>query len=100
MTKRIKKGFHKQWNWSDFTPERQPGLFYSRRFIAMLLYGANDNERKFYKGHIAMCVDKGHTQLAFYVNLHRSVIGPSATLTGRHRPDIDLRRMLTGHKII
>ena len=35
-------------------------------------------------------------QLAFYVNLHRAVIGPSATLTGRWRPDIDLRRMLTG----
>ena len=39
---------------------------------------------------------QGHTQLAFYVNLHRAVIGPSATLTGRWRPDIDLRRMLTG----
>ena len=38
------------------------------------------------------------TQLAFYVNLHRAVIGPSATLTGRWRPDIDLRRMLTGKK--
>ena len=37
------------------------------------------------------------TQLAFYVNLHRTVIGPSATLTGRWRPDIDLRRMLTGY---
>ena len=37
-----------------------------------------------------------HSQLAFYVNLHRAVIGPSATLTGRWRPDIDLRRMLTG----
>ena len=37
------------------------------------------------------------TQLAFYVNLHRAVIGPSATLTGRWRPDIDLRRMLTGY---
>ena len=36
------------------------------------------------------------TQVAFYVNLHRAVIGPSATLTGRWRPDIDLRRMLTG----
>ena len=36
------------------------------------------------------------TQLAFYVNLHRAVIGPSATLTGRWRPDIDLRWMLTG----
>ena len=35
-------------------------------------------------------------QLAFYVNLHRAVIGPSATLTGRWRPDKDLRRMLTG----
>ena len=35
------------------------------------------------------------TQLAFYVNLHRAVIGPSATLAGRWRPDIDLRRMLT-----
>ena len=35
-------------------------------------------------------------QLAFYVNLYRAVIGPSATLTGRWRPDIDLRRMLTG----
>ena len=39
------------------------------------------------------------TQLAFYVNLHRAVIGPSATLTGRWRPDIDLRRMLTGYTI-
>ena len=36
------------------------------------------------------------SQLAFYVNLHRAVIGPSATLTGRWRPDIDLRRMQTG----
>ena len=36
------------------------------------------------------------SQLAFYVNLHRAVIGPSATLTGRWRPDIDLRGMLTG----
>ena len=36
------------------------------------------------------------SQLAFYVNLHRAVIGPSATLTGWWRPDIDLRRMLTG----
>ena len=40
--------------------------------------------------------EKIYTQLAFYVNLHRAVIGPSATLTGRWRPDIDLRRMLTG----
>ena len=40
-----------------------------------------------------------YTQLAFYVNLHRAVIGPSATLTGRWRPDIDLRRMLTGYSI-
>ena len=42
-------------------------------------------------------ITKTTTQLAFYVNLHRAVIGPSATLTGRWRPDIDLRRMLTGH---
>ena len=41
---------------------------------------------------------KGRTQLAFYVNLHRAIIGPSATLTGRWRPDIDLRRMLPGYK--
>ena len=42
--------------------------------------------------------DRRHkaSQLAFYVNLYRAVIGPSATLTGRWRPDIDLRRMLTG----
>ena len=38
-------------------------------------------------------------QVAFYVNLHRAVIGPSATLTGRWRPDIDLRRLLTGTKL-
>ena len=37
-------------------------------------------------------------QSAFYVNLYRAVIGPSATLTGRWRPDIDLRRMLAGRK--
>ena len=42
----------------------------------------------------------GFTQLAFYVNLHRAVSGPSATLTGRWRPDIDLRRMLTGYLMI
>ena len=36
------------------------------------------------------------SQLAFYVNLHWAIIGPSATLTGGWRPDIDLRRMLTG----
>ena len=34
--------------------------------------------------------------VAWSLNLHRAVIGPSATLTGRWRPDIDLRRMLTG----
>ena len=28
------------------------------------------------------------------------VIGPSATLTGRWRPDIDLRRMLTGSMLL
>ena len=38
----------------------------------------------------------GTAQLAFYVNPHWAVIGPSATLTGRLRPDIDLCRMLTG----
>ena len=26
---------------------------------------------------------QGQTQLAFYINLQRAVIGPSATLTGR-----------------
>ena len=36
------------------------------------------------------------SQSAFYVNLYRAVIGPSATLTGRWRPDVDLRRMLAG----
>ena len=41
-----------------------------------------------------------YTQLAFYVNLHRAVIGPSATLTGRWRSDIDLRRMLTGYVLV
>ena len=35
-------------------------------------------------------------QSAFSVNLYRAVIGPSATLTGRWRPDIDLRRKLAG----
>ena len=39
-------------------------------------------------------------QLAFYVNLHRAVTGPSATLTGRWRPDIDLCRMLTGWVLV
>ena len=36
------------------------------------------------------------TQLAFFINLQRAVRGPSATLTGRERPAIDLYRMLTG----
>ena len=36
------------------------------------------------------------TQLAFFINLQRAVIGPSATLTGRWRPAVDLYRMLTG----
>ena len=35
-------------------------------------------------------------QSAFYVNLYRAVIGPSGYLTGRWRPDVDLRRMLAG----
>ena len=39
-------------------------------------------------------------QLAFYVNLHRAVTGPSATLTGRWPPDIDLCRMLTGWVLV
>ena len=52
----------------------------------------------FYKinGQSHCAYKKGLPQLAFYVNLHRAVIDPSATLTGRWRPDIDLRRMLTG----
>ena len=36
------------------------------------------------------------TQLAFYINLQRAVIGPLATPTGRERPAIDLCSMLTG----
>ena len=40
------------------------------------------------------CVLAIGPQSAFYINLHRAVIGPSATLTGRWRPDVDLRRML------
>ena len=35
-------------------------------------------------------------QLAFFINLQPSVIGPSAILTGRERPAIDLCKMLTG----
>ena len=46
--------------------------------------------------HVKKNCFQATSQLAFYVNLHRAVIGPSATLTGRWRPDIDLRRMLTG----
>ena len=40
---------------------------------------------------------KQTTQLAFFINLQRAVIGPSATLTGRQRPAIDLCRMLIGY---
>ena len=36
------------------------------------------------------------SQSAFYVYLYRAVIGPSGQLTGRWRPDVDLRRMLAG----
>ena len=50
--------------------------------------------------HIYFFFHKGQaiapSQLAIFVNLHRVVIGPSAILTGRWRPDIDLHRMLTG----
>ena len=63
MTIRIKRGFHKQWNWSDFTPQRQPGLRYSRRFISVLFTALMNSERKFHKGRIALCLDKGHTIL-------------------------------------
>ena len=38
----------------------------------------------------------GVSQSAFYVNLYRAVIGPSGYVTGRWRPDVDLRRMLAG----
>ena len=77
--------------------------------------GIRDNKSRLYvqpclmghlcRLHFLICseffVSKGnrfdvYSQLVFYVNLHRAVIGPSATLTGRWRPDIDLRRMLTG----
>ena len=74
MIQLIKRGFHKQWNWSDFTPQQQPGLWYSRRVIAMLFTALMNNERKFHKalmnnerkfhkGHIAMYLDKAHTRL-------------------------------------
>ena len=36
------------------------------------------------------------SHLAFFINLQRVVIGPSATLTGRLRPAINSCRMLTG----
>ena len=48
-----------------------------------------------YLCNVLLILKQELSQLAFYVNLHRAVIGPSATLTGRWRPDIDLRRMLT-----
>ena len=54
------------------------------------------NNSYLFIGHTCLSKWLGISQLAFYVNLHRAVIGPSATLTGRWRPDIDLRRMLTG----
>ena len=63
MTKLIKRFFRKQWNRSDFSPQRQPGLHYSRRFIAMFFTALMNNERKFHKGHIAMCLNKGHPRL-------------------------------------
>ena len=45
--------------------------------------------------HNGICKQRRlRSQLAFYVNLYRAVISPSATLTGRWQPDIDLRRML------
>ena len=62
--------------------------------------GLRDNKSQLYLFLTIVFCQKGPfksvTQLAFYVNLHRVVIGPSATLTGRWRPDIDLHRMLTG----
>ena len=42
---------------------------------------------------------KPASQLAFFINLQRAVIGPSATLTGRSRSAIDLYRMLTGKRV-
>ena len=33
--------------------------------------------------HYSLCKVADKTQLAFYINLQRAVIGPSATLTGR-----------------
>ena len=35
-------------------------------------------------------VTQYHAQLAFFINLKRAVIGPSATLTGRYRSAKDL----------
>ena len=42
------------------------------------------------EGWIIMLLGKGHTQLAFFINLQRAVSSPSATLTGRYQPAIDL----------
>ena len=50
----------------------------------------------FFLGKILKIFQTVLSQLAFYVIRHRAVIGQSATLMGRWRPDIDLRRMLTG----
>ena len=48
------------------------------------------------KAFTAVCI--WHTQPAFYINLQQAVIGPSATLTGRWQPAIDLCRMLPGYR--
>ena len=59
-------------------------------------YFRKKNGKKIFQTIFYYYLNSASSQLAFYVNLHRAVIGPSATLTGRWRPDIDLRRMLTG----
>ena len=71
----------------------QHQIWYVRRAVQLFFHGLSGTLVAPLYHHVPYM---STSQLAFNVNLHRAVIGPSATLTGRWRPDIDLRRMLTG----
>ena len=71
-------------------------LFFDSLMGSVWNYVLVFSQDKTFIHHVWTILHGIQSQLAFYVNLHRAVIGPSATLTGRWRPDIDLCRMLTG----
>ena len=75
------------WNFSSFQSRSHPVATEQVLAQSDQRFGKRCRKLIFKMAAVATILDflsaRLATQLAFYVNLHRAVIGPSATLTGR-----------------